>query len=59
MNMIFPIFSSLQGGRCGIYGVNCPEWVISMEVFSLHVHVHHSFDMFWLCSKMAPGKILF
>ncbi|KAJ8621731.1 hypothetical protein MRB53_030260 [Persea americana] len=20
-----------QGGRCGIYGANCPEWLISME----------------------------
>ncbi|XP_073109538.1 LOW QUALITY PROTEIN: long chain acyl-CoA synthetase 4 [Elaeis guineensis] len=20
-----------QGGRCGIYGANCPEWIISME----------------------------
>lgn len=23
----------MQGGRCGIYGANCPEWVISMEVY--------------------------
>nr|XP_029119085.1 long chain acyl-CoA synthetase 4 [Elaeis guineensis]XP_029119086.1 long chain acyl-CoA synthetase 4 [Elaeis guineensis] len=24
-----------QGGRCGIYGANCPEWIISMEVLVL------------------------
>ncbi|KAG0452152.1 hypothetical protein HPP92_025827 [Vanilla planifolia] len=23
-------------GRCGIYGVNCPEWVISMEACNAH-----------------------
>ncbi|GMQ05723.1 hypothetical protein CsSME_00050630 [Camellia sinensis var. sinensis] len=22
-----------EGGRCGIYGANCPEWIMSMEVF--------------------------
>ncbi|KAH0910613.1 hypothetical protein HID58_033934 [Brassica napus] len=21
-----------EGGKCGIYGANCPEWIISMEV---------------------------
>ncbi|KAL5999018.1 hypothetical protein ACLOJK_009968 [Asimina triloba] len=21
-----------KGGRCGIYGANCPEWIISMEI---------------------------
>ncbi|XP_038985081.1 long chain acyl-CoA synthetase 4-like isoform X2 [Phoenix dactylifera] len=25
-----------QGGRCGIYGVNCPEWVITMEACNAH-----------------------
>ncbi|XP_072981124.1 long chain acyl-CoA synthetase 4-like [Typha angustifolia] len=25
-----------QGGRCGIYGVNCPQWVISMEACNAH-----------------------
>ncbi|KAL9230950.1 hypothetical protein vseg_006233 [Gypsophila vaccaria] len=25
-----------QGGRCGIYGANCPEWVISMEACNAH-----------------------
>ncbi|EHA8586362.1 Acyl-coA synthetase family protein [Cocos nucifera] len=25
-----------QGGRCGIYGSNCPEWVISMEACNAH-----------------------
>ncbi|KAG9448294.1 hypothetical protein H6P81_014422 [Aristolochia fimbriata] len=24
------------GGRCGIYGVNCPEWVISMQACNAH-----------------------
>eukprot|EP01018_Ginkgo_biloba_P032203 Gb_18621 [translate_table: standard] len=24
------------GGRCGIYGVNCPEWIISMEACNSH-----------------------
>jgi len=22
----------LQGSHCGIYGANCPEWIITMEV---------------------------
>lgn len=22
----------MQGGRCGIYGANCPEWIMSMQV---------------------------
>ncbi|KAH9313020.1 hypothetical protein KI387_028055, partial [Taxus chinensis] len=26
----------LKGARCGIYGTNCPEWVISMEACSGH-----------------------
>jgi hypothetical protein len=26
------LFGYLQGGRCGIYGANCPEWVVSMQV---------------------------
>jgi hypothetical protein len=26
----------LQGGRCGIYGANSPEWVISMQVRLLY-----------------------
>ncbi|KAG1367553.1 putative Long chain acyl-CoA synthetase 3 [Cocos nucifera] len=25
-----------QGGRCGIYGSNCPEWIISMEACNAH-----------------------
>ncbi|CAL9117115.1 long chain acyl-CoA synthetase 4-like [Musa acuminata AAA Group] len=25
-----------QGGRCGIYGANCPEWVVSMEACNAH-----------------------
>ncbi|XP_077226588.1 long chain acyl-CoA synthetase 4-like [Tasmannia lanceolata] len=25
-----------QGGRCGIYGVNCPEWIMSMEACNAH-----------------------
>ncbi|PKA64426.1 Long chain acyl-CoA synthetase 4 [Apostasia shenzhenica] len=25
-----------QGGRCGVYGANCPEWVISMEACNAH-----------------------
>ncbi|XP_068664896.1 long chain acyl-CoA synthetase 4-like [Aristolochia californica] len=24
------------GGRCGIYGANCPEWVMSMEACNAH-----------------------
>ncbi|XP_068644431.1 long chain acyl-CoA synthetase 4-like isoform X2 [Aristolochia californica] len=24
------------GGRCGIYGVNCPEWIMSMEACNAH-----------------------
>lgn len=30
--LIFDILH-FQGGRCGIYGANCTEWIISMEVF--------------------------
>uniref|UniRef100_A0A0D9V466 Long-chain-fatty-acid--CoA ligase n=1 Tax=Leersia perrieri TaxID=77586 RepID=A0A0D9V466_9ORYZ len=25
-----------KGGRCGIYGANCPEWVISMQACNAH-----------------------
>ncbi|XP_074573623.1 long chain acyl-CoA synthetase 4-like [Curcuma longa] len=25
-----------QGGRCGIYGANCTEWIISMEACNAH-----------------------
>ncbi|XP_009786376.1 long chain acyl-CoA synthetase 4-like [Nicotiana tabacum] len=25
-----------QGGKCGIYGANCPEWIISMEACNAH-----------------------
>ncbi|KAA8520946.1 hypothetical protein F0562_011619 [Nyssa sinensis] len=25
-----------EGGRCGIYGANCPEWVMSMEACNAH-----------------------
>eukprot|EP00252_Welwitschia_mirabilis_P024951 TRINITY_DN7625_c0_g1_i1.p1 TRINITY_DN7625_c0_g1~~TRINITY_DN7625_c0_g1_i1.p1 ORF type:complete len:659 (+),score=141.91 TRINITY_DN7625_c0_g1_i1:438-2414(+) len=25
-----------SGGRCGIYGANCPEWIISMEACNGH-----------------------
>ncbi|XVF10422.1 hypothetical protein REPUB_Repub07fG0181500 [Reevesia pubescens] len=25
-----------EGGKCGIYGVNCPEWIISMEACNAH-----------------------
>ncbi|KAH7841077.1 hypothetical protein Vadar_025249 [Vaccinium darrowii] len=25
-----------EGGKCGIYGVNCPEWVMSMEACNAH-----------------------
>uniref|UniRef100_A0A0C9RQP3 Long-chain-fatty-acid--CoA ligase n=1 Tax=Wollemia nobilis TaxID=56998 RepID=A0A0C9RQP3_9CONI len=25
-----------EGGRCGIYGANCPEWIISMEACNGH-----------------------
>ncbi|KAL8136431.1 hypothetical protein V2J09_002432 [Rumex salicifolius] len=25
-----------QGGRCGIYGTNCPNWVISMQACNAH-----------------------
>ncbi|KVH89998.1 AMP-binding, conserved site-containing protein [Cynara cardunculus var. scolymus] len=24
------------GGKCGIYGVNCPEWIMSMEACNAH-----------------------
>lgn len=34
-----------QGGRCGIYGSNCPEWIIAMEVCTrcLLVHLNYVF----------------
>lgn len=41
-NMVLKIGSALrscgveQGGRCGIYGVNCPEWIVSMEACNAH-----------------------
>jgi long-chain acyl-CoA synthetase len=25
-----------KGSRCGIYGVNCPEWIITMEACNAH-----------------------
>ncbi|KAL7167707.1 hypothetical protein ACSBR2_038208 [Camellia fascicularis] len=25
-----------EGGRCGIYGANCPEWIMSMEACNAH-----------------------
>ncbi|KAL5750082.1 hypothetical protein ACOSP7_024685 [Xanthoceras sorbifolium] len=25
-----------EGGKCGIFGVNCPEWVVSMEACNAH-----------------------
>ncbi|XAR55132.1 Long-chain-fatty-acid--CoA ligase [Bertholletia excelsa] len=25
-----------EGGRCGIYGTNCPEWIMSMEACNAH-----------------------
>ncbi|KAK9121892.1 hypothetical protein Syun_019509 [Stephania yunnanensis] len=25
-----------KGGRCGIYGINCPEWMISMQACNAH-----------------------
>ncbi|KAF5478102.1 hypothetical protein F2P56_004689 [Juglans regia] len=25
-----------EGAKCGIYGVNCPEWIISMEACNAH-----------------------
>ncbi|GJM93690.1 hypothetical protein PR202_ga10272 [Eleusine coracana subsp. coracana] len=25
-----------KGGRCGIYGANCPEWIITMEACNAH-----------------------
>ncbi|MQM08025.1 hypothetical protein Taro_040875, partial [Colocasia esculenta] len=25
-----------KGGRCGIYGANCPEWIISMQACNAH-----------------------
>ncbi|KAE8657278.1 Long chain acyl-CoA synthetase 4 [Hibiscus syriacus] len=25
-----------KGGKCGIYGANCPEWIISMEACNAH-----------------------
>ncbi|KAL2524954.1 Long chain acyl-CoA synthetase 4 [Abeliophyllum distichum] len=25
-----------EGGRCGIYGANCPEWIVSMEACNAH-----------------------
>ncbi|XP_057869570.1 long chain acyl-CoA synthetase 4 [Cryptomeria japonica] len=41
-NMVLKIGSALRscgiehGGRCGIYGVNCPEWIVSMEACNAH-----------------------
>lgn len=32
--LTFVVMLSLQGEKCGIYGANCPEWIISMEVIS-------------------------
>ena len=29
---LFPFILFNQGDRCGIYGVNCPEWVTAMQV---------------------------
>lgn len=29
-----------QGGRCGIYGSNCPEWIIAMEVCLRHLLIY-------------------
>ena len=29
----------VQGDLCGIYRFNCPEWIISMEVFSISIHL--------------------
>ncbi|KAM0938470.1 putative long-chain-fatty-acid--CoA ligase, CDP-diacylglycerol--inositol 3-phosphatidyltransferase [Dioscorea sansibarensis] len=30
------VIGIVLGGRCGIYGANCPEWVISMEACNAH-----------------------
>ncbi|KAH9309699.1 hypothetical protein KI387_037610, partial [Taxus chinensis] len=41
-NMVLKIGSAIrscgleQGDRCGIYGANCPEWIISMEACNGH-----------------------
>lgn len=41
---IWNLTIDFQGGRCGIYGANCPEWLISMEVLvkSLNLYVRSS-----------------
>lgn len=34
--LTWPMSDCLKGGRCGIYGANSPEWVISMQVRLLY-----------------------
>jgi hypothetical protein len=36
----------IQGECCGIYGANCPEWIISMEVNYLQIFTLLSIEFF-------------
>ncbi|XLR28443.1 hypothetical protein S83_056343, partial [Arachis hypogaea] len=33
---LYPQFGYGQGVKCGIYGANCPGWIISMEACNAH-----------------------
>lgn len=53
---VFGQLACVQKGRCGIYGMNCPEWFTTMEVhlfqYLLHAgsqnvgFIHVSIDVF-------------
>jgi hypothetical protein len=61
----------LQGGRCGIYGANCSEWIIAMEVlqslsiasfnkvhthFSCYIYLENKLDLIWTLNIFETSK---
>jgi hypothetical protein len=61
----------LQGGRCGIYGANCSEWIIAMEVlqslsiasfnkvhthYSCYIYLENKLDLIWTLNIFETSK---
>lgn len=50
------VLLNLQGEKCGIYGANCTEWIISMEVISSLYASLISLSVVWINASCLSAK---
>ncbi|XLS64345.1 hypothetical protein HN51_024319, partial [Arachis hypogaea] len=51
--------ANFQGVKCGIYGANCPGWIINMEVVAGELELNHECSLMHWSSEDFESKLQF